>query len=90
MKKVGGVGAPTGSGLGSTQSPVGGIPMQRLGSAGSRGRNPKSSYIFISLFSHRIASRTPSSLSVRPRESPVPRADSNTPGIITTGLEILT
>ncbi|KAH7126890.1 hypothetical protein B0J11DRAFT_288929 [Dendryphion nanum] len=61
MKKVGGASAPSAaSGVGGSQSAVGGIPMQRLGSASSR------------------ASRTPSTLSIRPRDSPIPRADSIT------------
>ncbi|KAF2021909.1 hypothetical protein BU24DRAFT_417557 [Aaosphaeria arxii CBS 175.79] len=59
MKKVGGGGGGASMPSNSGSAVPGGIPMQRLGSAGSR------------------ASRTPSALSVRPRDSPVARGDAS-------------
>ncbi|KAF2653966.1 hypothetical protein K491DRAFT_705525 [Lophiostoma macrostomum CBS 122681] len=63
MKKVGSANAPTTSGSGSSHTVVGGYPMQRLGSGGSR------------------SSRTPSALSVRPRDSPIPRGETTPSGL---------
>ncbi|KAF2747528.1 hypothetical protein M011DRAFT_477158 [Sporormia fimetaria CBS 119925] len=61
MKKVGSTNAPATAGSGSSNTVIGGVPMQRGGSYGSR------------------SSRTPSSLSVRPREGQAPKADAFTP-----------
>ncbi|KAF2703951.1 hypothetical protein K504DRAFT_463024 [Pleomassaria siparia CBS 279.74] len=65
MKKVGTTNTPAAptSSYGSAYTAIGGLPMQRGGSGGSRN------------------SRAPSAMSVRPRDSPVPRIENAPPAI---------
>ena len=59
------------------QTPVmGGLPMKRLGSGGCE----RISHGRADLKLTGIASRAPSSLSIRPRDSPLPRVDTSIPG----------
>ncbi|QDS68343.1 hypothetical protein FKW77_010709 [Venturia effusa] len=59
------------------QTPVtGGLPMKRLGSGGCELRSDEREGIRLIT----AASRTPSSLSIRPRDSPIPRVDTSIPG----------
>ncbi|KAF2273697.1 uncharacterized protein EI97DRAFT_480252 [Westerdykella ornata] len=61
MKKVGGSNAPATAASGNSNIPLGGVPMQRGGSHGSR------------------ASRAPSALSIRPKDSPITKPEIGSP-----------
>jgi hypothetical protein len=71
-------------GVGAPQNMLGGVAMKRLGSNGGKrfyGYIRRSKLIV-------VASRAPSALSIRSRDSPVPRVDGSVPGTPRTGGEM--